>query len=1542
MQFSRNLTKLVLLIALSVVSLDSMAAVITAAVGAPVDGAEGETPENGSFVIAIDNEPSSFMFVLYNVSGTANSGSDFVPFSGMATFFAGDGLSQVLDLAVLNDYEVEGPESVTITITNVNCGGDCSDTGAIDGAYASTTMYIEDDDVDLDVYVDLNPNDSLESVQVGLFCSNGSIHSTNPQSVTEPGPASFIVQLDDWASPGTACNATATSSNYDFDVSDCTGPVPPGGGSCTVYGTLPSVTEDFTVYKDFLDDNGASVNVTLTCPGASIEDNTLPAAQGSPAVFSVTWNGSGAAPSCTASETVPPGYTADETDCLNVPAFGELPGSCTIVNTPEPVTEEFTVFKDFLDDSDLPVDVTLTCPGATVDGDTLPAAEGSPAVFSVTWDGYGPEPVCTATEIVPPGYTADETDCSNVPAFGESPGSCTIVNTPDPVTETFTVFKDFSDDSDMSVDVTLTCPGATVDDNTLSAAEGSPAVFSVTWDSIGAAPLCSATESVPPGYFANEEDCTDVAAFGGAPGSCTITNTAAETRVVVEKVYTDDNDTEVQVTLSCTNATIENSVLLADPQAVFVLRAVGPGNQCTAAEVSVPEGYEADASECEDMAVAAGPATFCKIYNSPTGVTPGSATLTVNKVFSDESAAEVQISLECTAATPDSATKPASMGQPAVFSLSNVGSGNVCTATEAAVPGYEADESACESVAVADGAEAGCTITNTLTETPGTASFTVNKVFSDDSAAEVRISLSCTAATADSATKPASMGQPAVFSLSNVGSGNVCTATEAAVPGYEADESDCESVAAADGAEAVCTITNTLSETPGTASFTVNKVFSDGNTDDVQISLSCTAATPDSATKPASMGNPAVFSLNNVGSGNVCTATEAAVPGYDGDASDCAAVAVAAGAEAVCTVTNTLTDTPATASFTVNKVFSDESAAEVQISLSCTAAIPDSATKTASMGNPAVFSLSEVGSENVCTATEAAVPGYQADASACASVAAPPGSSAGCQIVNQKNPGVTFTVNKFFSDGNPVEVQIGLTCTGADPDSATKTASMESPAVFQLSNVVAGATCTATERTNVAGYVKGETQCADVPVGPNSSGECTITNIERISNPDSNEGSVGDTVLNTCPTGQNAGGFQEVCNGLVSAFLNGVPVDQAMAQITPDDVATVRTTGMQTTSIQVSAVDGRIGTLRGGGGAGFSASGFSASFGEFAMSGSLLRSFISAFDQNSPDILMANAGQTDDTGVLDEFGRWGAWISGRVIFGKKDYTTNQIDYDFDTAGLTFGLDYRFNDEFVAGVAVGYANTSADIGRSDGDLDTKGYSVSLYGTYFHSDRFYLAGSLGYGGNRYDQRRNVKYDLGPANSANATFNVDQTMAADYDGTQFSVAINGGWDFNRNGWTFGPTIGVSYADVSVDGYDERLIRTNVSGYTLGWAVHIDDQTYESLQPSIGFEFSKAVSASWGVFIPQGYVNVISELKDGSRTITGRFLGDTSPEITGLPNDFALQTDDFEETFARAGLGFGLVLRNNKSAFLMVDGDLGRDLLQTWYINAGFRWQF
>jgi hypothetical protein len=172
-----------------------------------------------------------------------------------------------------------------------------------------------------------------------------------------------------------------------------------------------------TVNKDFSDNNPAPVQVDLSCTSGTITATPLNASEGAPAVFEVSGADFGA--TCTATETVPAGYTADQADCANVP----LGGACTITNTLQLADGTITVNKDFIPDSTATVSVSLVCTSGTVTTTPLPASEASPAVFNVT--GAAPGATCTATETVPFGYTANQASCQNV-AIG---GSCTITNT---------------------------------------------------------------------------------------------------------------------------------------------------------------------------------------------------------------------------------------------------------------------------------------------------------------------------------------------------------------------------------------------------------------------------------------------------------------------------------------------------------------------------------------------------------------------------------------------------------------------------------------------------------------------------------------------------------------------------------------------------------------------------------------------------------------------------------------------------------------------------------------------------------------------------------------------------------------------------------------------------------------------------------------------------------------------------------------------------------------------------------------------------------
>ncbi|MEJ7668222.1 MAG: IPTL-CTERM sorting domain-containing protein [Casimicrobiaceae bacterium] len=337
-----------------------------------------------------------------------------------------------------------------------------------------------------------------------------------------------------------------------------------------------------TVNKDFLPNSVAPVPVALTCTSGTVTTTPLNASEATPAVFTVTGASPGA--TCTATETLPAGYTADQTNCVSV----ALGGSCTITNTL--LSNAITVNKDFLPNSVAPVPVALTCTSGTVTTTPLNASEATPAVFTVT--GASPGATCTATETLPAGYTADQTNCVSV-ALG---GSCTITNTL--LSNAITVNKDFLPNSVAPVPVALTCTSGTVTTTPLNASEATPAVFTVTGASPGA--TCTATETLPAGYTADQTNCVSVA----LGGSCTITNTLLSNAITVNKDFLPNSVAPVPVALTCTSGTVTTTPLNASEAtpAVFTVTGASPGATCTATE-TLPAGYTADQTNCVSVAL---------------------------------------------------------------------------------------------------------------------------------------------------------------------------------------------------------------------------------------------------------------------------------------------------------------------------------------------------------------------------------------------------------------------------------------------------------------------------------------------------------------------------------------------------------------------------------------------------------------------------------------------------------------------------------------------------------------------------------------------------------------------------------------------------------------------------------------------------------------------------------------------------------------------------------------------------------------------------
>ncbi|OAD22086.1 outer membrane autotransporter barrel domain protein, partial [Candidatus Thiomargarita nelsonii] len=164
----------------------------------------------------------------------------------------------------------------------------------------------------------------------------------------------------------------------------------------------------------------------------------------------------------------------------------------------------------------------------------------------------------------------------------------------------------------------------------------------------------------------------------------------------------------------------------------------------------------------------------------------------------------------------------------------------------------------------------------------------------------------------------------------------------------------------------------------------------------------------------------------------------------------------------------------------------------------------------------------------------------------------------------------------------------------------------------------------------------------------------------------------------------------------------------------------------------------------------------------------------------------------------------GVFINGSIGFGEKEGTDREDAFDFDTSGITVGVDYRLTNQFVLGVAAGYNKLGSDIVHtasvSGGSVDADGYSLSGYGLYY-LDNFYVNGVITYTSNDYDiERRVVILSNNPSIPT-----INRTASANTDSDQIAFSATAGYELSREAWTFGPYARLDYLDVDIDGYTE-----------------------------------------------------------------------------------------------------------------------------------------
>ena len=262
--------------------------------------------------------------------------------------------------------------------------------------------------------------------------------------------------------------------------------------------------------------------------------------------------------------------------------------------------------------------------------------------------------------------------------------------------------------------------------------------------------------------------------------------------------------------------------------------------------------------------------------------------------------------------------------------------------------------------------------------------------------------------------------------------------------------------------------------------------------------------------------------------------------------------------------------------------------------------------------------------------------------------------------------------------------------------------------------------------------------------------------------------------------------------------------------------------------------------------------------------------------------------------------RVGAQVAGRGdVEGSRWWTDLRGDFQryahgdhYDGAGpaLTVGMDWGGNG-FTYGGFIGYGVQGNDWGARRGNWDQSEASIGGYAGWTGESGAWLNGQLSYTRIDFDIERQVP--LGPAL---------RTHTGSTDGSNLTLALQGGWDFGDGALRHGPVLGVVAQRIEVDGFAE-------SDPTLSTSLAYLDQEFDSMVGSAGWQLAYTIHDH---LVPYARITVDREFEDEAAQAFAR-----SQSIAGsLP--YAVPGVEYDQSWVT--LGFGA-----RTKLFGLDADIG-----------------
>jgi outer membrane lipase/esterase len=309
----------------------------------------------------------------------------------------------------------------------------------------------------------------------------------------------------------------------------------------------------------------------------------------------------------------------------------------------------------------------------------------------------------------------------------------------------------------------------------------------------------------------------------------------------------------------------------------------------------------------------------------------------------------------------------------------------------------------------------------------------------------------------------------------------------------------------------------------------------------------------------------------------------------------------------------------------------------------------------------------------------------------------------------------------------------------------------------------------------------------------------------------------------------------------------------------------------------------------------------------------------------------------DDSSSASIVSRLGFFVNGALRRGSQDTTLNESGFDFRSTGITAGVDYRFTENIVLGLALNHLSGKTNFDAASGRLDSRNNAGSIYGTYYR-DAFYVDVIGTFGSISYDAARSTSFDIDSDSTTIPSNCTADSCAIDTQGStharQLAFGTNVGYSFHDRGLVFGPDVAVDYTRIDVDGFRESDL--NSSGMDLIFG----EQRGESLLVKAGGHASYAFNTRFAVLLPTVRAHYIHEFKNDQQPLNVHFAEDPTigtPE--GPVGNFVVFTDRPDRGYFDWSAGCTAQFAFGVSAFAEYNALAGAGGLHTHEFTLGVR---